>query len=200
MRNMKYDRIGQFLAPAAFAAGVIVAQPALALDAGWYGQVMAGATIVNEADLSAGGPLTFDLGYDIAGAIGFKTTVGLRLELEGAWRSADNDKMAGVADNGDLSSLSVMTNLAYDFNMGGAVQPYLGVGIGLASLDAKMGGVKSDDTVFAYQGFAGVAYQVSKTFDLFGQYRYFATSNPTFGAVEGEMATHNFEIGTRFHF
>jgi opacity protein-like surface antigen len=188
------------LASAALAASMVMAQPAAALDAGWYGEALAGATVVNDAKLSTGNTLTFDLGYDIAGAIGYKTTMGWRGELEAAWRAANNDKLAGITAAGDVSSMSLMANVAYDINLGSALQPYIGAGIGFASLDSKLAGVKSDDTVFAYQGFLGVAYPFSKGIDLFGQYRYFATSDPNFNGVKSEVSTHNIEFGTRFHF
>jgi opacity protein-like surface antigen len=215
-RISSMSRAALLMTPATIAASVLLTQPALALDPGFFAGVLGGATHVNESTLTAAGvgtvDLTFDLGYDIAGFIGYKSTMGWRVELEGAWRTAEMDEgtFAGVTYNvaGDIQSLSLMANAAYDVAGLGRWQPYFGAGIGIAMLDAEVTGIagfpvtgaNADDTVFAYQGFVGVAYLVSQGVDIFSQYRYFATTDPNFSGIKAEVGTHNFEVGLRINF
>ena len=117
-----------------------------------------------------------------------------------------------VADGrGDITSTAVFLNGYYDFNAGGAFQPYLGAGIGLASVDAVynpsgVGIIDDGETKFAYQLKAGVSAQITDTIDVFGEYAYRATddidvNNDLFpGNLGIENQNNIFVVGARFRF
>jgi OOP family OmpA-OmpF porin len=117
--------------------------------------------------------------------------------------------------SGNRTAYAFMTNAIYDFNIGWAVTPHLGAGIGAVDLHDAISfrsgsGVKgipgvsstgavgfssSSTTELGYQGIAGIRYNInpSLAFDL--DYRYLATTDPTFHSVLGKYtsgySTHN---------
>ena len=117
---------------------------------------------------------------------------------------------------GAFSMLAFMVNMDYDFDMGSPWKPYVGGGLGVASisLDAESADgesfVDDRDTVFAYQVGAGIGYEFplpegrSVTVSL--DWRYFGTQTPTFtGAVTGnefqtEISGHDIGIGLMYGF
>ncbi|MEQ1820622.1 MAG: OmpA family protein, partial [Terricaulis sp.] len=73
-----------------------------------------------------------------------------------------------------VNSWGLMGNLLYDFNSGGRFQPYLGLGAGAARPRVKIdGGGSSSETVFAYQGLAGVGIALGERTMVDIGYRYF---------------------------
>ena len=114
-----------------------------------------------------------------------------------------------ISCSGDVDSLSVMGNGYYAFDLGAGFKPFIGAGIGVAFLDAEVelshpsfGTIteSDDDTVFAYQGIAGIEYEFpteSATIALGVRYSYFGTTDPDFGGLEAEYGTHNVMFGVR---
>ncbi|WDI32943.1 P44/Msp2 family outer membrane protein [Hyphococcus flavus] len=105
-----------------------------------------------------------------------------------------------VADGqGDLSNLFVMANVFYDFDTGGPLKPYIGAGVGVGFVDVDYSPsatpiIQDDATAFAYQGIAGLAYEVSPATDLFVAYRYRATTDVS---VEADLFSADFDIENR---
>jgi outer membrane protein OmpA-like peptidoglycan-associated protein len=116
--------------------------------------------------------------------------------------------------NGQRSRYALMTNAIYDFAVGWPVTPHIGVGIGAVNLHSSIGVgpgnsalagtvcaggctlVSNSQWEFGYQGIAGIRYNINPAlaFDL--DYRYLATTDPTFktrfgGTISGSYATHN---------
>jgi opacity protein-like surface antigen len=97
--------------------------------------------------------------------------------------SATNPTVGTVIGNGGkgrLRNLSVFGNAYYDFNREGAIQPYIGAGVGVQEVKVRY--EPSDVPVangkkakFAYQLMAGLTYKISPSFELFGQYNYRAS-------------------------
>jgi opacity protein-like surface antigen len=97
--------------------------------------------------------------------------------------AATNPTVGTVIGNGGkgrLRNLSVFGNAYYDFNRGGALQPYIGAGVGVQEVKVRY--EPSDVPVangkkakFAYQLMAGLTYKISPSFELFGQYNYRAS-------------------------
>ena len=70
-----------------------------------------------------------------------------------------------------------MVNALYRFDpMGatGAVQPYLGAGLGGVKVDFDDG--DKTGTEFAYQVMAGVSYAVNPNWSIYGEARWFSTN------------------------
>ena len=165
---------------------------------------ISGTTISTSADL--------DAGWTGVGIIGYRFASGVRSEVEFGYRSADIDSLSGVTNGtGGLSVGSVMGNATYALQNESKFTPYLGLGIGLASVEfddvQPVGGAVLDDSdiVFAYQGILGLGYRLSEHVQLFTDYRYFATadvglSTRADAGVDGEYADHTLLVGLRFSF
>ena len=107
---------------------------------------------------------------------------------------------------GDFSMVAFMANVDYDFDTGSRWVPYVGGGLGVAtiSIDTEnaQGISLSDDsdTVFAYQVGAGIGYEFpleegrSVTVSL--DWRYFGTQDPTF---KGDVSGGDFDVGISGH-
>ncbi len=174
--------------------GTALPAPSLAQD-GIYVGVHTGANFKHElhGDVSGpGGSQPFSLsshpGFMVGGTLGYRWTMGLRVEGEVTYRRVANDDVsigAGSGDiNGNQDSIAFMLNGLYDFKLADRWRPYLGVGIGLSvngltvtSLGTpKFDFVNDSSTAFAYQGIAGIDYSLTKNLSLGLQYKVFGTT------------------------
>ena len=107
---------------------------------------------------------------------------------------------------GDFSMIAFMGNVDYDFDTGSRWVPYIGGGLGVAtiSIDTEnaQGRSLSDDsdTVFAYQVGAGIGYEFpleeGRSITVSLDWRYFATQDPTF---KGDITGGEFDVGISGH-
>jgi outer membrane protein OmpA-like peptidoglycan-associated protein len=153
---------------------------------GWYGRADVGVSFDGEleGDIDDGNN-TDTIGADLddgwlAGAgIGYAFSSGFRVEAElsyrkNQWDVLDLDPPDGDF-TGDTKAYGLLANFFYDFNRGGTIQPFIGVGAGGARVEVGVDGFDSAaDTVFAYQGLAGVGFRLSDRATLDVTYRYFA--------------------------
>lgn len=118
--------------------------------------------------------------------------------------------------SGDISVLTFMGNVYYDFDLGSGWKPYVGGGLGVASISlaskSASGITLADDkdAVFAYQAGGGVGYEFATSEDhaitVSLDWRYFRTADPTFkGSVTGaafdtEIGGHEISLGLRYGF
>lgn len=119
---------------------------------------------------------------------------------------------AVVADGqGDITSTGVFVNGYYDFNQAGALQPYVGAGIGYSdvSVTYRPSGISvidDSEAKLGYQVKAGATWQVNEQWEVFGEYAYRATEDLEFdnqlfpGTLEIENTQNVFSIGARFKF
>ena len=108
--------------------------------------------------------------------------------------------------NGSFSMLAFMANVDYDFDTGSQWVPYVGGGLGVAtiSLDTESAGGVSladdSDTVFAYQVGAGIGYEFpleeGRSITVSLDWRYFGTQTPTF---KGSVTGTEFDVGISGH-
>lgn len=192
-----------------------------------------GATLLPDADNTGSNGLdirsSYDTGYHIGGGLGYTLDTGIRLELEMLYHNNNVDSLAvrndggvgtalGVGSlsglnlkaDGDVSVFAGMVNAFFDINTGTAWTPYIGGGIGIASVSADISssGVKlvdDSDTVFAWQAAVGLSYPLSPKTSIGAGYRYFGTGDPdlrtTNGArFESEYDAHLIEAGLRYRF
>ncbi|HTT81599.1 MAG TPA: OmpA family protein [Stellaceae bacterium] len=127
---------------------------------------------------------SFGDGFNIGARAGYEWGP-LRLEEEFRWQKNDIDSIAGVPVSGSRDAYALMTNLIYDFTFGWPITPHLGAGVGAVDVHDSWsvpGGAaaSSDSWEFGYQAIAGLRYNInpSLAFDL--DYRYLATTDPTF--------------------
>ena len=191
-----------------FLTFVVIGFGVSASFAGTYISGNLGAVIVNDSDIEDGddtGEFTFDSGFGYLGALGLSNETG-RVEAELGYRKNDFDELKGAGlgntdIDGDISSLSLMGNIYYDFSTEGGFYPFVGIGLGAANIEADIDHAGSeDDTVFAYQLILGGSFTSSVGFSIDLQYRYFATGDPEFDGLEAVYRTHNLMIGLRQSF
>ena len=117
-----------------------------------------------------------------------------------------------VADGrGDITNTGVFFNGYYDFNQQGALQPYVGAGIGYVDVDVSYqpsGITVIDDSEgkLGYQFKAGATWKLQNQWEVFGEYAYRATEdieldNQLFpGTLDIENTQNVFSIGARYRF
>ncbi len=172
--NMK-SRITKTVALAALMAGS--AGVANATE-GWYGRADAGWSIDGTHDIEAAaveGDLESDWTQHLG--LGYAFQNGFRLEGELSHRFNQTEFEGFPLVDSDVHVWGAMANLFYDFNRGGAAQPYLGVGAGAARVNSRtvsgLNSISGEDTVVAYQALAGVAIGITEQLALDVGYRYF---------------------------
>ncbi len=196
---------------------------------GFYGSIHGGYVDADDHEFDFN-PATavdteLDAGYGIGGAIGYDfgpvadEHVGFRIEGEITYRENDVDTHnvqalggAQPASTGDVSALSYMANGYVDLHTGTRLTPYLGAGIGMATVDFNGYGIQAvpdvlddDETVFAYQAIVGLSVGLTERVSLTGDYRYFATDDIEINtaannATETEYDSHNLMVGLRVKF
>jgi OmpA-OmpF porin, OOP family len=121
------------------------------------------------------GPWRFEeeFRYQHTGISGFKGSPGL-------------PESNGTTFGGSRNGYAIMTNVIYDFTFGWPITPHIGAGIGAVDVreglhNSLIGTVVSDDSwQFGYQAIAGVRYAVTPFLALDVDYRYLATTDPSF--------------------
>jgi OmpA-OmpF porin, OOP family len=215
-----------------FLSSIVWALPVAAQD-NMYFKLSGGVNWMADADYDVPviSPIvltsTQAMGPVVIGAIGKSFASGLKLEGELSYRSNDYDdiKATGtttvsgvtltgtnvpVALTGDVTSISFMGNVVFDFAKDEKFHPFLLAGVGGAQIsinDAASGGTAfadDDDFVVAYQLGAGLNYDVSDEMMIGISYRFFGTPNPEFTGSDGsttfdmEYQSHSILLGITF--
>lgn len=155
-------------------------------EAGWTG-------LVDEADQIGGVTnvtARFNGGFNAGFRAGYEWGPW-RFEEEYTYRQngardlvGNNFTLSGISGNRHTNSL--MTNVIYDFTVGFPITPHFGFGVGAVDVfdGLKLPGIgqlfNNSTWQFGYQGIAGIRYNLSPTFTLDLDYRYLATTRPTF--------------------
>jgi opacity protein-like surface antigen len=190
---------------------------------GLYAKGGLGLTFVSEATNSGTGnnnDAEYEFGYLISGGLGIDLQNNLRFEAEMNYHKSDLQSMVGTASStavstgnmgGDLTALTIMGNLAYDFRNQTRFTPFVMGGLGLARLalnDTSANGVvvaNASDWVYAMQIGGGVSLDLTEKWSLEAAYRYMETGDPSYGDAnatpfESEYASHNFLMGAKYKF
>ena len=129
---------------------------------GWYGRADIGWSFDGEAEYTDNvfdDDFALGLEHDWTQhlGLGYAFSNGFRVEGEIGHRfnQFSEDDMAAISTNnlplgladGDVHAWSAMANLFYDFNKGGGLEPYLGVGVGAARLNARVVDAFSGSTI-----------------------------------------------------
>ena len=192
--------------------------PSISLGAkiGPYISVQLGGAFLTDSDLSEEGydlgTMKFDSGFASSFAGGFNFGM-FRIEGELGYQGNNVDNKYDYVyyddyyydhhhhhytndDSSDLTAYSLMGNFYLDFVNPSPVTPFLTAGIGMATVNL----FDYDDTVFAYQVGAGLAFAINPHMNIDLKYRYFATEDPDFEGVKAKFASHNVYVGFRFTF
>jgi opacity protein-like surface antigen len=148
----------------------------------WYGSLSAGFGSQSDVDLtgSINGQAvqtvtgSFDNAFSFNGAVGYQFEQ-FRGELEIGNRFFN---VKNVSDSG-ITSTAILINGYYDIPTGSKLRPYVGLGFGLNVNSGKiknapyqLGNVDIGGTSFAYQGKAGVQYEISRKGNIFAELKY----------------------------
>lgn len=170
-------------------------------------------------------------GYDVDGVVGYdlgafrvETEVGYRRATLDAYRSSVTTPAytsagrlynagAGSYDyaGGSTSALSFMINGLLDFGPDDGIQGFVGGGVGAARVKAKASlnsygrFLDDSDTVFAYQGLAGVRAPLTSHLDATVKYRFFTADNVKLidaanRQYDGRFRTHSLLGGLTYNF
>lgn len=213
--------------------------PALSMAAppvpGAYVSGFIGAGVPSESDAAAADFVSgrffndrveFDPGINLGATGGYDFGM-LRLEGEISYKNSGiksiRDKSDGVRlqnVDGNMEALAFMANGFFDFHNTSKLTPYIGGGVGFASLylsdttalDPRTVPARNiisygaaDDTVFAWQAGAGVEIAMNRQVSLDVGYRYFATEKANFESdlninTRMKFESHNASVGVRFKF
>ena len=168
---------------------------------------------VKDSTMPASVTFEDDEGIALGAAVGY-VLANTRIESEFAYQKNDLDKVKipGVISidvEGDITSTSFLLNGYYDFRNPSDFTPFLSAGIGVSKVELSARTVSGfgrrvipsiDDTVFAYQLSAGVAYAINETVAVEVKYRYFVNSDLESDTWEFTSRSHNIYAGIRFFF
>jgi OmpA-OmpF porin, OOP family len=197
------SRITKTVALAALMAGATGVANA---TEGWYGRADAGYSFGGQVDIGEQIELENDWTQHLG--LGYAFENGFRLEGELGHRFNQMTPDAPLITDGDIHAWSAMGNLFYDFNRGGGIEPYVGIGVGSARLNANatdgIDSVDDSDTVLAYQGMIGLAAALSDNLSLDVGYRYFVADGGEFdgtgGTLEADYEHQAVTVGLRYQF
>jgi len=132
----------------------------------------------------------FDAGYAGGLTFGYGSTLGLRPELELDYRRNDIKSINGTAATGSENAYTAMGNLWYDIKtptgLFSVIHPYFGGGAGAARLAVRNAAPLNDYTTrFAYQGGAGIGFDLSPNVTLSADWRYLQSNRGDLMLVSG---------------
>ncbi|MEQ8665466.1 MAG: OmpA family protein [Rhodospirillales bacterium] len=197
-----------------FSPTVSLADDGTMAGAGFYIDLGTGALLLGDSDLDGGGidtDVDFETGYAFRSAVGHAYDSGWRAEVEVGYRENGVDSIGSSSGTGDAKALSGMINGYYDFRNDSALTPYVGLGLGLAQVEADgyspVSGstIDDDDLVYAYQGILGASWSLTDALALTADYRYLATDDVSLTTasgtnVDGEYRSHAVFLGLRISF
>ncbi len=189
--------------PIALLSGaVIAAEP---INEGAYLSIGAGVSKTQNWKSNQGlADAAFKTGINARAAVGHRFC-NFSVEFEPSYidlhKKADNNAL-GVT--GHMRTLSTLGNVYYYFPTFSNAAPYIGVGAGFSSIKAlyraTVGGPKTDisTTKFAYQGIAGVSFNLNEDTSINIDYRYFQTEK--LNQVNRGIRNHSINLGLSYFF
>jgi opacity protein-like surface antigen len=150
----------------------------------------------------------FDLigGYNLSETVALELEAGLlynafdKLTISGSGGGVPVSASARLSDSGlDMSlwQVPVFVNGVYTFKLDSKFKPFLGAGVGgvftLIHMDAGGLSDNESDFTFAFQGMAGVKYQVSDKVDIGVTYKFLGSLDHDFSGVKTDgIYSHSF--------
>lgn len=186
----------------------------------WYLGLTGGYAYMDDQDVSGNGNSSMALdsdGLSAGVAIGYLPNSSIpvinamRFEGEVTYHTAGIANFAQVGGgqvkgNKAYRTIAYMFNGLYDLPLDSQWSPYIGAGVGIASvglpINSGAGNTSDSDNVWAYQGLVGIGYtpkSIPNTQWSLG-YRYLATAEANFGNVKADYSTNSIEAGAKFRF
>lgn len=217
---------------------LIIAVPSITVAApakpGPYASAFLGVTVTKDADVTTdqyftsvetfNDRLEFDPGVFVGGTGGYDFGV-VRVEGEFSYKYNELEQVTNRDTgyryrnvDGEVGSFAFMANVFLDLHNETPVTPYLGGGVGFATIYVSdtyaydnQGRIyiydEDEDSVFAYQIGGGLDIALNRRISLDLGYRYFATEKASFNnswysdqLKTLKLQSHNVAVGVRFKF
>ena len=163
-----------------------VSGPYVSLGAGWnhmQDETITAASLKGQATTRFNGPVSFNEGFVGLGSVGWGFGNGLRTEIEASYRWNSLHSVSGAdATGGNEDKYGGMVNALYDFDLGGRITPYIGIGVGAESVGIRNGSLagpgfyvtlQHPQVEFAYQAMVGAALSLPVPgLSLTAEYRF----------------------------
>jgi OmpA-OmpF porin, OOP family len=217
------------LAGGCMAAALFTPAAATGQDSGFYFKADAGGALTETLDLKEffgpvlpGSKVKLDPGFRIGFEAGYNITDWFAAELELGFMSTEVKSITGasIVHDASYSNVPFLVNARLQYPNRSPFTPYIGAGVGfseaLFSVDRLTIGNTSlsgdnADTVFAYQGFAGVNCRINDRLGLGLEYRYFAAEAanwdadfalgvPSTNMGVGRSQTHTLSLAVTYKF
>lgn len=179
-----------------FATIIMVSNAAQAEEmknSGTYVSGSIGINSVQDSDLKfAGisGEAEFDKGFGVTLAVGKRWKENFRIEAEASYNQSKIDSISvggfPFTANETATAIGLMGNIYRDFKTDSRATPYLGLGLGANRIEVD----GDNDIVFAYQGIAGVSFDIKSKTQLALEYKYTGTQDADLGGVDAEYGAH----------
>jgi len=191
---------------------------------GFYAALGMGMSSTNDAEidfktLGAKESVELDNDYAVAGAVGYRFSPWVRVEGEIGHFSGDLGDDTGLS-SASVSIMTYMVNAFVDWKNQSRFTPYLGFGLGVASISSDASETfvvdgtsytwASDDkgSAFAWQIGAGSSVQITDNIAMDLGWRYLDTTDVTLDSsldgtsypFETSLSSHIFRAGVRYEF
>jgi OmpA-OmpF porin, OOP family len=155
-------------------------------------------------------PVRYDTGFTFSAAFGYAFNKYVGLDFETGYLYANINNVTGYfSNNSYIANVPLLVNCTLSLPIPHTILvPYIGGGGGgsVSFFNANAFGDQSgnaafnteSDTVYAYQGFAGLNFKLSQEISVGIGYKYFATGDPTFSYPPGPNLNISFK-GVRTH-
>lgn len=173
--------------PCLCATAAILVAFASTAQAQWYVNGEAGVSIPQNFGLRTQGveetaKMNPGVRGGIAGGYNFSDCLAGELETAVIWNSVDSlngQSVSGAGISVDIYQIPVLANLIYKTPVKSGFSGYLGAGAGGVATLFDVSGFGQDendsDFTFAYQGLAGVKYQIAPNMDVGLGYKFLGT-------------------------
>lgn len=212
---------GASLAVFALAMGLSVGVAKADQTPGWYVGVLGGVNMMDTVDSTyndnAGtgdeaNEFDFKTGFGGGALVGYDFG-SFRLQGDVIYRrnKGDTEFYQGATTDADFASTATvapMLSVLYDIETGTDFTPYVGAGIGAAHVKFNYDGDSGSTWSVAYQGVAGVNYDITSNLLIGAEYRYLATPGVDFDAMyfdgadtkDFESSNHSLFLGLTYKF
>ena len=166
----------------------------------FYFSASLGSTFIEDTTLKSSdlflqsGRVKFTPGGRVDFGFGYHITEWLAAELETGIAINFTDSIGGNGGGGDglgFYQIPVLANVVYRIPTRSPFKPFIGAGVGGVETQLEdndlFDGRSANDFGLAWQGFAGVRYQLSSKVELGVVYKYLGATERSFGAFNAKM-------------
>ncbi len=135
------------------------------------------------------------------GHVGYDFGQGSSLFLEAGWVGEEEEPSFLIPITADVDIVPITVNAKHEFMFTDSFGLYIGAGIGAANVDVSVGAFGDDDWVLTAQAFAGLVYNFTPNFEIYGGVRYLWLDDVELGGANfDDLDDVGAGLGLRFNF